>query len=228
MLPLPWGNMRLVSDPCRQWAVFRMLTAPEATGATAQLSVLREEGGAAHLYSCLSLRTRDAAGNTTTATAITVTVINQSGSGVQLLGLNTVSGSSDSNPAGDAEAFKYTATASGAAASVKFYVTSGSTLKVGIYSDNNNHPGTLLASGSATGLTANNWNTVTLTASPNISVCPAPCRLGTNSPRTRTTFPTQSSGLMIRRCPSASQCAKTIGSFLTSIGGLSSCLTGSS
>jgi transcriptional regulator with XRE-family HTH domain len=62
-IPLPWGNMRMVSDPCRQWAVFRMLSAPEPTGATAQLSVLREEGGAAHLYSCLSLRTRDAAGN---------------------------------------------------------------------------------------------------------------------------------------------------------------------
>lgn len=62
-IPLPWGNMRLVSDPCRQWAVFRMLSAVDQKGATAQLSVLREEGGAAHLYSCLSLRTQDAAGN---------------------------------------------------------------------------------------------------------------------------------------------------------------------
>jgi transcriptional regulator with XRE-family HTH domain len=62
-IPLPWGNMRLVSDPCRQWAVFRMLSTADTSRPCAQLSVLREEGGAAHLYSCLSLRTQDAAGN---------------------------------------------------------------------------------------------------------------------------------------------------------------------
>jgi transcriptional regulator with XRE-family HTH domain len=62
-IPLPWGNMRLVSDPCRQWAVFRMLSEEGKAGTSAQLSVLRDEGGGAHLYSCLSVRTRDAAGN---------------------------------------------------------------------------------------------------------------------------------------------------------------------
>jgi len=62
-IPLPWGNMRLVSDPCRQWAVFRMLAEDGKAGTSAQLSVLRDEGGGAHLYSCLSVRTRDAAGN---------------------------------------------------------------------------------------------------------------------------------------------------------------------
>jgi transcriptional regulator with XRE-family HTH domain len=62
-IPLPWGNMRDVSDPCRQWAVFRMLSAGGTDGPHAQLSVLREERGDAHLYCCLSLRTQDAAGN---------------------------------------------------------------------------------------------------------------------------------------------------------------------
>src|SRR6516162_9598043 len=55
-----------------------------------------------------------------------------------------------------------------------------------------------------------------------------PGRLGTNNPSTRTTLPTHSSGLMIRRCPSASHCAQTSRSFLTSLGGLSSRVTGSS
>lgn len=65
-IPLPWGNMSLVPDPCPNWAVFRLLhDSPESRTATtqpvSQLSVMRE-GGAARLYCCHSLRTRDAAG----------------------------------------------------------------------------------------------------------------------------------------------------------------------
>jgi transcriptional regulator with XRE-family HTH domain len=60
-IPLPWGNMRLVSDPCQHWAVFRMLNA-RSTKPSAQISVLRS-GDDKRLYCCESVRSRDAAGN---------------------------------------------------------------------------------------------------------------------------------------------------------------------
>jgi transcriptional regulator with XRE-family HTH domain len=63
-IPLPWGNMSLVSDPCPRWAVFRLLKdAPESTPAIqkpkSQISVM-QEGKRARLYCCHSLLTRDA------------------------------------------------------------------------------------------------------------------------------------------------------------------------
>jgi transcriptional regulator with XRE-family HTH domain len=61
-IPLPWGNMRLVSDPCQHWAVFRMLNA-RSTKPSAQISVLRS-GDDKRLYCCESIRSKDAAGNT--------------------------------------------------------------------------------------------------------------------------------------------------------------------
>lgn len=65
-IPLPWGNMSLVPDPCPHWAVFRLLRDTRATGGAAmrpvsQLSVMRD-GSVSRLYCCHSLRTRDAAG----------------------------------------------------------------------------------------------------------------------------------------------------------------------
>ena len=65
-IPLPWGNMSLVPDPCPNWAVFRLLhDTPESRAAitrpVSQLSVMRD-GSTARLYCCHSLRTRDAAG----------------------------------------------------------------------------------------------------------------------------------------------------------------------
>ncbi len=60
-IPLPWGNMRMVLDPCRHWAVFRMLNT-RSTKPSAQVSVLRS-GEDARLYCCESIRSRDAAGN---------------------------------------------------------------------------------------------------------------------------------------------------------------------
>ena len=60
-IPLPWGNMTLVSDPCQHWAVFRMLNS-RSTKPSAQISVLRS-GDDKRLYCCESLRSRDAAGN---------------------------------------------------------------------------------------------------------------------------------------------------------------------
>lgn len=63
-IPLPWGNMSLVSDPCPRWAVFRLLQ--EAPGNSShmqrpksQISVM-QDGKRARLYCCHSLLTRDA------------------------------------------------------------------------------------------------------------------------------------------------------------------------
>ncbi len=62
-IPLPWGNMSLVSDPCPRWAVFRLLResvpGPLQETPTSQISVM-EDGKRPRLYCCHSLRTRDA------------------------------------------------------------------------------------------------------------------------------------------------------------------------
>jgi hypothetical protein len=63
-IPLPWGNMSLVSDPCPRWAVFRMLqeppkATPSAPKPKSQISIM-QEGTRARLYCCHSLLTRDA------------------------------------------------------------------------------------------------------------------------------------------------------------------------
>ena len=60
-IPLPWGNMTMVSDPCQHWAVFRMLNSRSARP-SAQISILRS-GDDKRLYCCESIRSKDAAGN---------------------------------------------------------------------------------------------------------------------------------------------------------------------
>lgn len=60
-IPLPWGNMTTISDPCQHWAVFRMLNTP-SNKPSSQISVLRA-GADKRLYCCQSIRSRDAAGN---------------------------------------------------------------------------------------------------------------------------------------------------------------------
>ena len=64
-IPLPWGNMSLVSDPCPRWAVFRLLEQPPPAKSAAQqprsqISVM-QDGKRARLYCCHSVVTRDAA-----------------------------------------------------------------------------------------------------------------------------------------------------------------------
>lgn len=59
-IPLPWGNMRPFADPCQQWAVFRMISAPGATSSS-QISVLDVEGEP-HIYACESIKVDDLAG----------------------------------------------------------------------------------------------------------------------------------------------------------------------
>jgi len=60
-IPLPWGNMRMISDPCQHWAVFRML-GTTSKKPSSQISVLRS-GEDKRLYCCQSIRSKDAAGN---------------------------------------------------------------------------------------------------------------------------------------------------------------------
>jgi hypothetical protein len=60
-IPLPWGNMTMISDPCQHWAVFRMLNT-RSTRSSAQISVLIN-GDDKRLYCCESVRGRDAARN---------------------------------------------------------------------------------------------------------------------------------------------------------------------
>jgi transcriptional regulator with XRE-family HTH domain len=60
-IPLPWGNMTMISDPCQHWAVFRMLNT-RADKPESQISVLRS-GDDKRLYCCQSIHSRDAAGN---------------------------------------------------------------------------------------------------------------------------------------------------------------------
>ena len=60
-IPLPWGNMTMVSDPCQHWAVFRMLNTTSKKPSS-QISILRS-GDDKRLYCCQSIRSKDAAGN---------------------------------------------------------------------------------------------------------------------------------------------------------------------
>ena len=60
-IPLPWGNLGRVSDPCPHWAVFRMIDGQHGEIGS-QLSILRD-GDRALLYCCHSQRARDMAGN---------------------------------------------------------------------------------------------------------------------------------------------------------------------
>lgn len=59
-IPLPWGNMRLVQDPCQHWAVFRML-GNDQPATSAQISLLNA-GRETRIYCCKSVKVDDAAG----------------------------------------------------------------------------------------------------------------------------------------------------------------------
>ena len=80
-----------------------------------------------------------------------------------LLGDQSMAPSADSNNAGVAQAFSYQATASGTTAAIELYVNSGTTaskLLLGVYTNANGKPGSLLASGSIASPKAQAWNDV--------------------------------------------------------------------
>ncbi|GAA0817614.1 DUF3612 domain-containing protein [Colwellia sp. D2M02] len=60
-IPLPWGNMRTVEDPCQHWAVFRKFT-DISSDTSVQLSIMIVEG-LPRLYCCESIQVDDLAGN---------------------------------------------------------------------------------------------------------------------------------------------------------------------
>ena len=77
----------------------------------------------------------------------------------------------DSNAAGTAQAFQFVANTAGSASDIDVYVNSGSTastLSVGLYSDANGKPGSLVASGSLKSPKAKAWNDVKLGSSQTI------------------------------------------------------------
>jgi len=61
-IPLPWGNMREVVDPCNHWAVFRMLSNKD-TSSFAQISIMNVNNET-RIYGCESINGVDIAGNT--------------------------------------------------------------------------------------------------------------------------------------------------------------------
>lgn len=60
-IPLPWGNMRMVEDPCEHWAVFRMLRQSNREDST-QISVMDTRHGP-KIYACQSIHAIDIAGD---------------------------------------------------------------------------------------------------------------------------------------------------------------------
>jgi hypothetical protein len=74
----------------------------------------------------------------------------------------------DSNPAGMAEAFRFTASASGTADQLSIYLDSrnnASRVVVGLYTSNaSNNPGTLLAQATISSPVSGAWNTVAIPA----------------------------------------------------------------
>ena len=61
-IPMPWGNFRIGTDPCKQWGVFKHLSSLTIKRPISQLSILKENS-IIKLYSSISLKTNDAAGN---------------------------------------------------------------------------------------------------------------------------------------------------------------------
>ncbi len=64
-IPLPWGNMRMVEDPCQHWSVFRMVSNEDKLNTdktVAQISILYQND-VPHIYCCESKKVVDLAGN---------------------------------------------------------------------------------------------------------------------------------------------------------------------
>ena len=60
-IPLPWGNLGVMNDPCKHWSVFTLLETNSSRD-SAQISLLRN-GDETNLYCCKAIRVADAAGN---------------------------------------------------------------------------------------------------------------------------------------------------------------------
>lgn len=56
-IPLPWGNMRMVQDPCQHWAVFRMID-EGSEQSSSQVSVM-DVGDEPRIFCCESVKVDD-------------------------------------------------------------------------------------------------------------------------------------------------------------------------
>jgi hypothetical protein len=111
---------------------------------------------------------RDAAGNTTTSSAITVTV---TGGTNIILGNQAVESLADSLAFGQSEAWPFTASGSGNISTISLYLDSSSTAQgvlVGLYTDSFGAPGSLLASATISS-PISGWNTANFALSPAIT-----------------------------------------------------------
>jgi len=61
-IPTPWGNMRLVTDPCNQWDIFKLLSNLRVQKPINQISLMLD-GEYTRLYSSIALKTKDASEN---------------------------------------------------------------------------------------------------------------------------------------------------------------------
>ena len=84
-----------------------------------------------------------------------------------LLGSTTIQAGLDTNPAGLAEAFVFTATTSGSSSTLNLYLDKTSTAQqvtVAVYADASGNPGKLLTTGATTKPVAGAWNAVTVSS----------------------------------------------------------------
>src|SRR3984885_340461 len=113
-----------------------------------------------------ALASTRAGGLGTSSSASTSTEKTSSATGsAMLVGNQQMESSGDSNGSGLAQAFEYTASASGSTSSIDVYVNSGTTatkVSVGVYSNSGGKPGSLLASGSIASPKAGAWNAVSV------------------------------------------------------------------
>jgi hypothetical protein len=136
-----------------------------AEDTTAPYSVNWDSTSATNGSHSLTAVARDAAGNTATAAARTVTVSNAAPLAVKV-GNAATEAKLDSDVAGRAEAFKTTASATGSVTALRVFVDTGSTgnVMVALYSNVAGHPGTRLTTGTIAAPTAGANNTVTVPA----------------------------------------------------------------
>ena len=107
-----------------------------------------------------------------TLAATLALVLSASAQAQVLLGDQSVAPYGDGNVAGVAQAFQYTATASGAASAIQLYVddgTSATKVMVGLYSDKSGRPGSLLASGSLSSPQGGAWNDIAVSGTASIT-----------------------------------------------------------
>ena len=84
-----------------------------------------------------------------------------------LVGSSTVQGGVDTNPNGMAEAFVFTASASGASNTLSLYLDKSNTatsVTVGVYADASGQPGTLLTSGVTHTASGGAWNSIAVSS----------------------------------------------------------------